>query len=345
MIRFPSLGRVLVACAALAPAAARAQTSAPAAYHVASRWQVGGEGWWDYLEVDAATRRLFVSRGTHVMVVGLTDGSVVGDVPNTPGVHGIALAPELDRGFTSNGGDSTVTIFALRTLAPIATVHVTGRNPDAIVYDPATRRVFTFNGGSGDATAIDAASGAVAGTIALNGRPEFAAADGRGRVFANIEDSSVVVAIDARTLRVVSRWPLAPCEHPSGMAIDRAHERLFIGCHNRMMAVVNARSGKVIATLPIGAGVDADRFDPGTGLAFASCGDGTLTVVHEDAPDRYRVVQTVSTERGARTMALDERTHVVYTVTARFGPPPPAGGPRRRPPMIPGSFTILALAP
>jgi len=345
VIRFPSLGRVLVACAALAPAAARAQTSAPAAYHVASRWQVGGEGWWDYLEVDAATRRLFVSRGTHVMVVGLTDGSVVGDVPNTPGVHGIALAPELDRGFTSNGGDSTVTIFALRTLAPIATVHVTGRNPDAIVYDPATRRVFTFNGGSGDATAIDAASGAVAGTIALNGRPEFAAADGRGRVFANIEDSSVVVAIDARTLRIVSRWPLAPCEHPSGMAIDRAHERLFIGCHNRMMAVVNARSGKVIATLPIGAGVDADRFDPGTGLAFASCGDGTLTVVHEDAPDRYRVVQTVSTERGARTMALDERTHVVYTVTARFGPPPPAGGPRRRPPMIPGSFTILALAP
>lgn len=346
MNRLHSLGCALAACALLTPLAVGAQTAPPASYHVLSRWQVGGQGWWDYLTAAPALHRLFVSRGTHVMVVSLDRDSVVGDLPNTPGVHGIALALALGRGFTSNGRDSTVTIFALRTLAPIATVHVTGRNPDAILYDPATRRVFTFNGGSDDATAIDAVAGKVVGTIPLGGRPEFAASDARGHVYANIEDSSQVVRIDPHTLRVVARWPLAPCEHPSGMAIDRVHERLFIGCHNGMMAVMNARTGKVVATVRIGRGVDANRFDPGTRLAFASCGDGTLTVVHEDDPDHYHVVQTVATERGARTMALDERTHRVYTVTARFGPRPAAApGRRRRPPMIPGSFTIITLAP
>jgi DNA-binding beta-propeller fold protein YncE len=329
---------------ALAPLTIGAQ--APnAGYHVTKRVQVGGEGGWDYLNVDPAGRRLYLSRGTHVQVVDIDRDSVIGDIPNTNGVHGIAIAPELGRGFTSNGRDSTVTIFDLKSLATTGTVKVTGRNPDAILYDPATKRIFTFNGGSNNATAIDAATGTVAGTIALDGRPEFATSDAAGHVFVNLEDKSMVVEFDPRSLAVQNRWPLAPCEEPSGMAIDRAHGRLFIGCSNKMMAVVNTVTGHVVKTLPTGQGVDANGFDPGTQLAFSSNGEGTLTVVHEDSPDRFTVLGNVPTQRGARTMALDERTHKVYVVTAQFGPPPAptADHPRPRPPMIPGTFTILVL--
>lgn len=331
--------------ALLAPVALVAQTAA-VPYHVVKRIATGGDGGWDYLTVDTTLHRLFVSRGTHVMVVDLDRDSVMGDVPNTNGVHGIAVAPELGRAFTSNGRDSSVTIFDPRTLATIGTVKVTGRNPDAILYEPTTRRIFTFNGGSANATAIDAATGAVVGTVPLGGKPETAVADGKGRVLVNIEDRSEIVAFDARSLAVQATWPLAPCEEPSGLAIDRAHARLFAGCGNRLMAVVDANTGHVVTTLPIGDGVDANGFDPATQLAFASTGrDGMLTVVHEDSPNQFTVVANVPTQRGARTMALDERTHAVYTVTAQFGPAPAptAEHPHPRPPIVPGTFTILEI--
>ncbi len=314
-------------------------------YHIIKKYPISGEGFWDYLKMDSAARRLYISRGTHVIVFDPDARKVVGDIPNTEGVHGIALAPELGRGFTSNGRASTVTIFDLKTLKEIGQTPTTGQNPDAIIYDPASRRVFTFNGRSGNSTAIDAAAGTVAGTIDLGGRPEFATSDGKGKVYANLEDKSTVVAIDSKQLKVESRWPLAPCEGPSGMAIDREHRRLFIGCHNQLMAVMDADTGRVLTTLPIGRGVDANRFDPETQLAFSSNGDGTLTVVHEDSPDKFAVVDNVPTQRGARTMALDAKTHNIYLVTAEFGPaPPPAPGQRfQRPTIVPNSFLLLVV--
>jgi DNA-binding beta-propeller fold protein YncE len=339
-MRYRHLAALLLALPLAIPA--RAQTSG---YHIAKRIAVGGEGGWDYLTVDAAARRLYVSHATHVVVVDLAADSVIGDIPNTPGVHGIAIAADLGRGFVSSGRDSSVTIFDLRTLAIIARVNVGGRNPDAIVYEPVTHRVFTMNGGSANATAIDASSGAVAGMVTLNGRPEFAVADGQGKIFANLEDSSAVVAFDARTLQVVSRWPLAPCEEPSGLAMDRAHRRLFSVCSNRMMAIMDANTGRVITTLPTGSGTDGAAFDPGTGLAFSSNGEGTLTVVREETPDRFSVVDNVQTQRSARTVGLDERTHRVFLSAAEFGtaPSPTPEQLRPRPPIVPGSFAILVL--
>jgi DNA-binding beta-propeller fold protein YncE len=320
-----------------------AHSQAPG-YHVTHRINAGGEGGWDYVTVDPEGNRLFLSRGTHAMVIDLGRDTVIGDIPNTLGIHGVALAPELNRGFTSNGRDSSVTIFDYKTLAPIAVVKIPGRNPDAILYDPATKRVFTFNGGSSDATAIDATNGTVVGTVALGGKPETAVVDG-GKVYANIEDKSEIAVFDPRTLAVQARWPLAPCEEPSGLAIDRVHQRLFAGCGNKTMAVVDMRTGKVVASPTVGSGVDAAGFDPATQLAFTSNGEGTITVVHEDAPDKYTVVETVQTQRGARTMAVNPKTHRLYTVTAEFGPTPAATAdrPRPRPPMIPGSFVVLEL--
>lgn len=313
-------------------------------YHLIKKTTLGGEGGWDYLTVDSDARRLYISRGTHVMVVNADTGAVVGDIPNTPGVHGVAIVSKEGKGFTSNGRESTVTIFDLKTLKALKQVKV-GKNPDAIIYDPASHRVFTFNGASSDATAIDARSGEVVGTIALGGRPEFAVADGKGGVFVNLEDKSAVVALDSHKLAVNSTWPLAPCEEPSGLAMDRKHRRLFAGCSNKMMAVVNADSGQVITTLPIGSGVDANGFDPKSGLAFSSNGDGTLTVIHEDTPDKFSVVDNVTTLRGARTMALDEKTHNVFLVTAEFGPPPAATAerPHPRPSIVPGTFMLLVV--
>ena len=313
-------------------------------YHVTKKITLGGEGGWDYLTVDSDARRIYISRATHVIVVNADTGAVVGDIPNTTGVHGIAIVPKEGKGFTSNGRDSTVTIFDLKTLKVLNRVKV-GKNPDAIIYDPASHRVFTFNGAGADATAIDARSGEVAGTVALGGRPEFAVADGKGGVFVNLEDKSSVVALDSRKLAVTSTWPLAPCEEPSGMAMDRKHRRLFVGCGNKMMAVVNADSGQVVTTLPIGSGVDANGFDPKSELAFSSNGDGTLTVVHEDSPGKFSVVDSVATARGARTMALDEKTHNVFLVTAQFGPPPAPtpDRPRPRPSIVPGTFMLLVV--
>src|SRR6202165_5178812 len=250
----------------------------PSGYHITKKIVLGGEGGWDALTVDSKARRVYISRGTHVMVVDADTGAVVGDIPNTNGVHDIALAADLDKGFISDGRDNTVTIFDLKTLKVLGTAS-SGKNPDIIIYDPASKRVFAFNGGSKDATAIDARTGTVAGTIPLGGKPEFAVSDEKGHVFVNIEDTSEIVQFDSNKLAVENRWKIAPGEEPSGLAMDHKHRRLFSVCSNKLMVVVDANNGKVITTLPIGAGTDAAAFDPETGFAFSSNGgDGTLTV-------------------------------------------------------------------
>jgi DNA-binding beta-propeller fold protein YncE len=318
--------------------------SAPAGYRLVDTIKLGGDGGWDYLAFDPPSRRLFVSHGTHVVVVDADTRAVVGDIPDTPGVHGIAIAGDLGRGFISNGRSASATIFDLKTLGRIGEVK-TGENPDAILYDRASGRVFTFNGRSGDATAFDAARGTVAGTVPLGGKPEFAVADDKGRVYVNIEDKSEIVALDSRSLQVEGRWPLKPCQEPSGLAFDREHGRLFSVCRNNLMAVVDTVSGRVITTLPIGSGVDGAAFDPATRLAFSSNGEGTVTVVHEDSPEAFRVVETVKTQRGARTLALDPKTHRIFLSTAEFGPAPAptAEAPRPRPSIVPGTFLVLVL--
>ncbi len=330
-------GITLVVVAALA-----AETGS---FHVVKRIAIGGEGGWDCIAVESAGHRLFVSHGTRVEVVDLVRDSVVGHVLDTPGVHDIAFAPELGRGYTSNGRDSSVSVFDLATLAPLARIKVPGRNPDVILYDEASKRVFTFNGGSANATAIDAAAGTVVGNVELGGRPEFAVTDGAGRMFVNLEDSSAVVTVDTRTLKVTNRWPLAPGEGPSGLAIDRARGRLFSACSNEKCVVIDTKTGKVIATLPIGKGVDGIACDAKRGLVFSSNGaDSSITVIAEDAKGCW-VQANVPTERGARTIALDEGTGTVYTVTADFGPPPAptAERPRPRPSIVPGSFHVLVV--
>jgi len=318
---------------------------ASTSYKVQKSIPVPGEGFWDYLTADSQNRRLYVSHNTEVDVLNLDTEAMVGKIPNTNGVHGIAIANDLNRGFVSDGRDNQVTIFDLKTLAVISTVKA-GTNPDGIVYDPFSQRVFAFNGRSNDMTAIDAATGKVAGTVLLGGKPEFPATDAQGNVYVNIEDKGEIVHFDPKTLTVKNRWPVAPCESPSGLAIDAKNQRLFPVCDNKMMAVVDAGSGKVITTVPIGDGPDAAGFDPETKLVFSSNGEGTLTVVKQESPDKYTVAQNVKTQHGARTMALDLKTHKVYLADAEFGPAPAASAdnPRPRPKVLPGSFKLLVVS-
>ncbi len=310
--------RFLIVGVAITLTAVANSSAADGGYSVFKKVPIPGQGSFDYLTVDEAARRLYVSHGTQVEVLDIDTLNVVGNVPKTPGVHGIAIAPESGRGFVSNGQASTVTIFDLKTLKPIAEVP-TGRKPDAIIYDPATARVFVFNGDSNSATAIDAATGTVAGTVDLGGGPEFAAADGNGYVFNNLEDQSQVLKINSRTLKVEQRWPTAPCSSPSSMAIDRANHRLFLGCRSRVMAVMNADTGKVITTLPIGDHVDATAFDPQTKLIFNSNGEGTVTVIRQEDADKYSPVETVKTLPRAKTMALDPKMHRLFLSTVENG--------------------------
>lgn len=322
---------------------AKAQTTAQ--YHVVKSLKVGGEGGWDYLTADAEGRRLYVSRGSHVMVFDMDLDSLIADIPNTPGVHGVALARRLNRGFTSNGRDSSVTAFDLKTLQPISVIRITGRNPDAIAYDSVSNRVFTFNGASSNASVIDATTLQQVGSIDLGGKPETGVPDGSGMLYVNIEDKGEVVAIDTRAMQAKAHYSLAPCEEPTGMARDNVRGRLIIGCGNSTMAVMNEKTGKLVTTLPVGAGVDAAGFDPANQLAFTSNGEGTLSVVRQDANGTFTPVATIPTQRGARTMALDQKTHKIYMSTAEYGPAPAptADRPRPRPPVIPGSFTVLVL--
>jgi DNA-binding beta-propeller fold protein YncE len=311
-------------------------------YRVTGKIQIGGEGGWDYVTVDSAARRLYVSHSTLVEVIDLDTEKVVGQIPDTQGVHGIAIASKLGRGFTSNGRANNVTIFDLKTLKPIGKVE-TGQNPDAIYYDDASGRVFTFNGRSGNATAINAASGKVEGTIPLDGKPEFATGDGKGNVYVNIEDKSELSVIDSKKLSVTKTYALTGCEEPSGLAMDVAHRRLFSVCGNKVMAVSDPDAGKVVATLPTGAGTDGAGFDAKRGLAFASNGrDATLTVAGLVA-GKYAVVQNAATQNGARTIAVDAKTHKVYLPTAQYGPAPAGQKGRSRPPVLPGSFVVLVI--
>ncbi len=315
-------------------------------YHVAKSITLGGDGRWDYVAFDAPGHRLFIARETRVMVVDPDTGKVLGEIPGLNGAHGVALAYEAGHGFATSGRDGMVTMFDLKTLK------VLGQTPaapdaDAVLYDPASKRVFTFNGDTHSSTVIDPASGKGIGTIDLGAGPEFAVTAGDGKLYVNLEDKGAVAEIDATVMQVTRQWSIAPCESPTGLAIDRTHHRLFSGCRNKVMAISDATAGKLMTTVPIGEGVDACAFDPGTQLAFASNGDGTLTVVHEDTPAQFHVVANVGTRRGARTMALDEKTHRVYTVTAELGPPPAptTDVPHPRPSIVPGTFTMLVLNP
>jgi DNA-binding beta-propeller fold protein YncE len=314
-------------------------------YKVVEKVKVGGDGGWDYAIVDTTAHRLYLSHATRVIVFDTDTKLVVGEIPNTIGVHGIALAPELGRGYTSNGRDSSVTVFDLKTLKVLANIKLKQRNPDAILYDPFSKRVFTFNGGSSNATALNAESYEIIGTVDLGGKPEFAVTDLKGKIFVNIEDKSTVAAFDAKSLKVLAQWPLAPGEEASGLAIDREHNRLFSVCSNKLMVVLNAATGKVVASLPIGAGVDAAGYDPATHYAFSSNGEGTMTVVKAEGGDKFSVIENVTTQRGSRTMALDGKTHKVYMAGATYGPPPAptADRPNPRPQMEPGSFMVLII--
>jgi DNA-binding beta-propeller fold protein YncE len=333
---------ILTSCVfLLAPVPGFAQNG----YKILHTYRVGGEGNWDYLKVDPDMKRVYLSRGTHMMVMDEATGKIIGDIPDTKGIHGIAWAPELNKGFTSNGQANTVTVFDLKTLKPTGEIKVTGENPDSIIYDPQTKRVFTFNKRTLNATAIDAVKEMVVGTIMLGGNPEEPALDGKGGLYINLEDKSAISKFDTTSLKQTGGpWPLAPCEGPTALAIDTKNRRLFAAC-DKVVAVMNADTGKVVASPAIGGDPDGNGFDPGTGLIFAACREGLVSVIHQDSADKYTPMGNITTQFGTRTMTVDPKTHHVFTVTADFKPAPPAtpDNPRPRPQQIPDSFVVLEL--
>jgi DNA-binding beta-propeller fold protein YncE len=320
-----------------------ARDAKPSGYKLVRKIPIGGEGRWDYLSIDAAARRLYVTHLAHIVVIDVDSGKVVGDI-NTGDpqfTHRAVVAREFSRIFTSNAGNSSVGIFDLKTLAKIGEVK-TDVGTDAIIYEPASKRVFTFDGRSRNATAIDPSSGAIIGTVPLLGRPEFPAVDGKGRLYVNIADKSLIARIDPKALTVMQTWPVAPCVEPSGLAMDAKHRRLFAGCRNKLMVMVNADTGEVLGSVPIGAGIDADRFDPGTGYAFASNVDGTLTIAHEDSPHKLTLVENIKTPLGARTMEVDPKTHHIFVITADLGEPTAENRDNPRAwPILPGTFAVF----
>src|SRR5262249_34204791 len=314
-----------------------ALSAAATGYKLTGEIKIGGEGGWDYLTVDSAARRLYVSHNSHVVVVDIDANKIVGDIPDTPGVHGIPIAAALGQGFISNGRGNNVTIFDIKTLKATGTVP-TGENPDDITFDAGSNRVFVFNGRSKSATVIDAKAGTVAATIPLPGKPEFAIADGKGHIYNNLEDTNEIVEIDAAKAAIAKKFSLSPCDGPSGMAYDPKSRRLFSVCSNRLMAISDPDAGKVVATAAIGAGSDGAAFDAGTGYVFSSNGDGTMTVVQQ-AGAKWDVLENIATERGARTIAVDEKTHRVYLPTAKTAPS--AGGGRAS--YLPNTFKVLVV--
>jgi len=321
--------------------------SSKSEYAVLNKIHLPGEGGWDYLSVDEASSRLFVSHGTVVQVLDLKTGQLAGTINETPGVHGIAIAQDLNKAFISVGRNASVKVVDLKTLAMITDVKVTGENPDAIMYDQYSKKVFVFNGRTSNATVIDATTNAVVGTIALEGKPEFPVSDGNGNIFVNIEDKSLISVIDAKSLKVLKSWPIAPGEEASGLALDNETHRLFAVCGNKLMVVVDAIDGHVVANLPIGDGCDGVKFDPGMKRAVSSNGEGTMTIVQEVDKDNFKVLENINTARGARTLAIDTKTHHIYTPSAEFNPAPAAtaDNPRPRPSAKPGSFFVMDIAP
>lgn len=338
----PSTSAIVLLLSAVA-GHARAQTDPPG-YRVVRQIKLGGDGHWDYITIDTAGNRLFIARQTRIMVVDPASGRLLGEIPGIDGAHGVALDYTSGHGFATAGRSGTVTMFDLKTLEVLGT-HPAADDADAILFDSVSKQVFTFNGDAHSASVIDPVSGESVATIPLGGKPEFGVSAGDGKLYVNIEDRGEIVEIDAAANRVLRRWSLRPCTEPTGLAIDRVHHRLFSGCHSKVMAISDAVGGKLMATVPIGAGVDGDAFDPATALAFSSNGEGTLTVVREDNPASFRLLATVPTRRGARTMALDPRTHQIFTVTADLGPPPPPTeqDPHPRSPVLPDTFTLLVL--
>ena len=337
LVEMAGIGLALTGLAAASATQAVSAEQAHSGYHLKKTIHVPGTEGWDYISIDSSARRLYIGRGQYLQVVDIDTGRLIAQLTDMPGVHGVALVPELRRGFTVNGEDNSSTMLDLDKLKALARIS-TGKVPDSYAYDQTTQRVFIMNSAGNNATAIDATTGSAAGTIPFAGQPEFAVSDGKGEVFVNITDKNQMLAFDARTLKVLHRWPLTSCEGPSGLSMDREHRRLFSACDNETMVVMDADSGRVVAALPTGAGTDASVFDPSTQNAFASAGGcGTLTIIHEDSPDHFRVLDNVSTASGARTMALDEKTHDVLLVTARHG----HGATYRE--LLPDSFVVLVV--
>jgi DNA-binding beta-propeller fold protein YncE len=346
--RFSAWITGLVVISALSATATAADAPAGPIYQISDRWVLPGTGSWDYLTMDAPLHRLFITRGDRVEVVNTQTGALLGRIANLPGVHGVALAPELHRGYTSNGRANTITEFDYETLAVLREVPVAGNNPDAILYDSASKRLFTFNGRSKDASVLDAVTLKPLATLPMPDKPEFAVADGKGMVFVNIESApGRLLKIDAFKLAVVANWELKGCDEPTGMAINIAQDRLYSVCDDKVMAVTDAHSGKAVARVAIGKGTDAVSYDAGLGLVFASNGEGNITVVKALPADRYAVAATLATQAGARTMTLDPTTHRLYTVTASFGPVPvpTAEQPKPRAQPLPDSFTVIVAKP
>lgn len=339
MIRKPQALLIAIAAVLISNASA-------AEYKLKEAFKIGGEGGWDYLTYDAPSNRLFITRGTRVQVVNPDNGKVLGEIPDTPGVHGVALASDLGKGYTSNGRDNSVTVFDLKSLKTLTTIKTTGgENPDAITYDAVTKRVVAFNGRSKNASVIDAVNDKLIATIPLSGKPESAVVDGKGMMFVEIEDKNEIAVIDLRKESVAKSWPLPGCNEPAGIAINTNTQRLFVGCHNRLMVILSTESGKVVTTLPIGEGVDANAFDNETRQIFSSQSDGTLTVIKEESADLFTVQQNATTMRGARTMALNPTNHDIYLVSAEFDEVP-AADPKQRPKrtMRPNTFTLLVMS-
>jgi hypothetical protein len=309
-------------------------------YHITHIYRLGGDGRWDYIVPDPANHRLFIARQNRVMVADEDSGKLLGEVTGINGAHGTALAEATGHGFATSGNDQSVVMFDLKTLKVLARIPA-AEDADAILYDNASNRVFTLNGDAHSSTVIDPQAGKLVTNISLGGKPEYGASAGNGKVYANLTDTSEVVEINAKTAAVVRRWPTGPCKQPVAMAIDTAHHRLFSGCRSGVMAVSDYQAGKVVATVPIGTGVDGAGFDVASGDAFASNADGTLTVIHQDAPDKYRVTENITTPQGSRNMGLDPTNHRVFIVSAKFGPAP-AGG-KGRGTVLPGTFTLMVI--
>ena len=337
-------GAFLLLQAALA---STAQAATPENYKIVARYPVAGVEGWDYIAVDSQRSHLFVSRSDHVQVIDTRSGELVANIAGTAGVHGVAFAQDLKLGFTSNGRSGTITVFELDSLKTIDTIKNVGAGPDSIMYYPPLQRIYSFNGKDQSVTVVDAATRKVIATLPTSGQPEFAVSDSLGHVFFNVEDKNEIAVIDAQSSKIVQRWPMAACDGPSGLAIDDLHHRLFSVCGNQKMMVVDAVSGKTVATVAIGDRPDAAAFDPASGLVFVSNGGGTLTVVHEDTADKYTVTANLATQKGARTMALDPATHRVYLVSGTFGaaPAPTPANPRPRAPLLPDTFNVLVAAP
>lgn len=340
--RFLFSGRILPACFALLGVAVAMLSATPAVYHLVKSVPVPGEGLWDYVKVDADARRIYVAHANQINVLDADSGALVGTIPDVKGAHGIEVVPALGKGFFTNGLSASVSVFDLKSLKKTRDIPA-GKKADAIIYDPASRRIFAFNGDDESVTVIDPARETVVTTLKLGGGPEFPTVDGEGHLFVNLEDKNTILRLDTKSPQILNRWPLEPCDEPASMAIDRAHARLFIGCGNKMLAAVDAKTGRVLAHLPIGDHVDATAFDPQTGLVFSSTYDGAVTVIKENDPEHFSVVQSIKTKQGSKTMGLDVKTHRIFVPSGSFQPTL-AADTIKTPPgtkLAPGSFELL----